>query len=405
VKAIIYYELTSTLSADRLEFRVQRKFGWVFLRLYPIVCFALLVPCGLVAFFLEYPPDWSVDITNSAAMGLLAWPILLLIGRSNRLNVLTVEGDLLSANGRGVGKTPWGSGMARVPTTQIDWLGYVGGNQPDRSEALILFGCSMSGIYVSQGGAENTCLLPGIGRAEADSVLQTIAVRFPALAQKISGVRPESNPANAGCRERPDLSFSQRPIGASIPPITRPPGTPVKVSDSRPESGEAWGNATLSVEESAQELHFRVDRETGRIGRQIIPILPPVLLLAFGIPFYTFSAFVFPILMVAALAIYGLMRKSMKPSTCTTLSVNAQHFKATGDGVGTRWMGPGEIVVRVEQIRSFSYLRTDGYDGIWVDSGSWRSKCLLPGIDRQQGMAVVVAIVRKFPELAGKART
>lgn len=368
-----------------------------------------MVLCGLVVWSQEYPPDWAVVIGIGATIGLVASPIYFLIGRYNRFTVLTVESGLLSATGRGVGKLPWSKGSVRIPFAQIDWLGFIGGNATDHPEWLDAFGGSMSGIYVCQGATQSTCLLRGISRTEAESVLGAIAQRFPALCQKISKVRPENQPANVVYRNAPDLPSGQTPVGASVPSAAPPSVISPMVSDSQPTRGEIFGKVNLTIEENPEELRFRADRETGRIARNLVPALPGILLLVCAYPFYSFSAYVFPILLVPAVAIYWFMHKWIKPFESTTLSVNAQRFQATGDRVKENWtgfyLGAGKIVLPVEQITSFLYMNPDDDPGgIWVNSGWWKSKCMLPGIDRQQGIAVIMAIVRKFPELAGKGR-
>lgn len=386
VKVLIHFELSLNSSADRLEFKAERKLGLGILAIYPIVSFILFVLCGIVALSQEYPPDWSVGIAIGAAISLLAYPFLVLLGRVNRFAVLTADKDYLAATGRGVGKSPWGSSSVRISIAQVEWLGYLAG--------------SVRGLHASLGPMRNICLLAGISREQATGVISAIADRFPAWQERTAGAGPKHP------------SVIEAPASPSFGEMTRASllGQELIVANPSPSHTETWGKTTLTIEESPRELRFRADHQAGSFQRNVLPVLLAVVVLAVGIPIYRVSTSIFLAAFAADFAFYWFLRKMIKPFESTTLSVDPQRFEATGDSLIVTWVRShrrsGQISIPVEEITSFCYRTgTDEEpDGLWVNTGFWKNRCLLPGIDRQKGVSVMVAIVRKFPELAAKAR-
>ncbi len=173
--AWIYVELTTSQQDGELQFQVERKFGSFFLRIYPAICFVLMILCSAVALTEEYPPDWSVGIGIGAAFNLVALPIIIFFARKNRMTKLSVTRLQLTASGRGVGMSPWRSATITVPVAEYDWVGYVPGDVP--------------GLYLSRGLIDSKCILPGLTREQAGSVTDAIVRRFPELRAKFEPKR------------------------------------------------------------------------------------------------------------------------------------------------------------------------------------------------------------------------
>jgi hypothetical protein len=169
--AMFNFVLTTEELPGELRFQVDREVGSLLRVTYPVICVVLAVLCSLIALTQEYPPDWSVGIAIGAGINLVAWPILLVIARKNPTTKLSVTSQRFLASGRGVGPHPWSSGSADLPVSEVDWIGYLA-SQP-------------SGLYLSCGFMQNTCVLPGLSREQTSSVANAIVRRFPECQSKL----------------------------------------------------------------------------------------------------------------------------------------------------------------------------------------------------------------------------
>ncbi len=168
--ALFYSELTAFELADKAEFQVERKMGWVFVSAYPLLAGAFLVVSLVASFTGEYPAD-SIGRAVCAAILLAGWAIGMAFGRKHRFARLTVTRERIEASGLGVGSKPWRSSTVGVPTAQLHWLGFVPSNP--------------GGLYLSRGPMDNICILPGLDREQAATVTTAILRRFPELRTKI----------------------------------------------------------------------------------------------------------------------------------------------------------------------------------------------------------------------------
>lgn len=167
----INVELTTTELSNELQFRVDRRMGSFFQVTYPLICVVLVILCSLVVFTQECPPDWSVGIDIGAGINLAAWPFMMLLARKNPTTKLSVTSQRFLASGRGVGPNPWSCGTENLPVSEVSWIGYLA-SQP-------------TGLYLSRGFMENTCVLPGLNRELSNSVIDAIVRRFPEYKSKL----------------------------------------------------------------------------------------------------------------------------------------------------------------------------------------------------------------------------
>jgi hypothetical protein len=402
MNVFFYHELSSTTLVDKLEFQVERKMGRGIRVYYPLACLALLVVCGSVALAQEYPPDWSVGIAIGAAINLVAFPFLLMLGRANRFTTLTVSRDYLTAKGRGVGPSPWGSGAESIPLAQIRWIGLIG----------------RTGLFVSQGITQNTCVLPMVDAAEAKSVIAAMLRRFPAYAGKIAdaqlaGTFIVSAPAASTAFTTALAAAPLAPSSVPVPPAPAAAtviGQPAPSAAAKPVITTLPGWATIAIEDEAGELRFT--KETGRLDNwlrsNVSRILWPIFLLALVLIFYRYWKIALPIALATSALIFFSSRKRAKYAGSTILSVNSQRMMATGDGLKADWMGnhtlPGTVTVSIDEIKYFGYSWGDEYSasGLWINA-KHVSQCVI-GCNRQQATAISVAILRKFPEYTDKCK-
>lgn len=399
MNAFIYHELTSTTSPDRLEFCVERKMGWGIVVLYPLICLMLMAICGSVALMQDYPPEWSTGIAIGAGINLIAFPIIVLLGRVNRFTVLRVSSEYLTAKGRGVGPSPWSSGIQNIPLAQIQWLGFMGN----------------AGLYASQNVAQNICVLPKIDAGEVNSVLTAMVRRFPVLAGKVAGAQPAGSIAVSS----PVANATVSPGPATAPRFNIPVPVP-SVPSSGPVQEQPMpassaittlpGKYPVTLEEEAGELRFRAMTNPLKMWMQnhahafviFFFLLVPVFL------FFRYWTVTLPIALVLSASSFLYCPKDRQCSGSCTLSVNSQRMMAAGDGLKHNWMGnpvlPGKIVILFDELGYFGYGMGDENtsSGFWVKTKRFY-QCLL-ACDRQQATAISVAILRKFPALAAKCK-
>jgi len=174
----------------------------------------------------------------------------------------------------------------------------------------------------------------------------------------------------------------------------------------------AFGSLELTTTELPSELQFRVDTQTGGASKMVLYAF------IFLVSIFTFRPLlaiggVYLAIGLALIVAAGLwmaidaLRNWNKRQTAT-LSVTSQRLEATGDNLYTNWAGaycrPGKIVVPVSEIKSLGYQPGGRYSlaGFWAVCGFLTSRCLLPGLSRQQCTDVTVAIVRRFPEIGSQ---
>lgn len=170
----------------------------------------------------------------------------------------------------------------------------------------------------------------------------------------------------------------------------------------------AFGHAELTVKELPDELQFRVNREHGWF---MLVALPAICLFAalvsfavpdretgFGIALTCGFCF-----LVSAILAAVYLKQGVRT---TTLSVTSQLFEAKGAGLGSFLsFGSSRVVIRVPQISAIRYTSgDDDPSGLEVRCGFWKSKVLLPGLDREQTRTVIDAISRRFPEIGAKVQ-
>jgi hypothetical protein len=397
MKALIYRELTSFPSSSQLEYRVERKMGWALIFAYPLICLLLTIVFGSRAFAEEAPSQTIVGIAIGASINLLLCPLLLLLGRLNRFTFMTVNGQQISAQGRGVGSTSFGSGSARIPLAQVQWLGFLGG--------------SYSGLYASRGIAQNICILPGITSAQAEQAITTMIRRFPALqgVEKSQRVMVAETTAPV-----PPLPPSEAPAPTRIafpfpPPVILPAPQPQPAARDAgdPAITTIPGTYAVQVEEDAREFRFRIDRDHSKGWLRFVHagLIAPVLLLSME-PFYGRWPWLLPIGIVLALPFYWFFHVRKKSVETNTLTVTSTFMLAKGDRLKPDWAGyyirPGQVMVEVNELQSFGFAvgDEDSPSGFVVKS-SRSYQCMFP-CERKQAIAIAVAIVRKFPEYAQK---
>lgn len=403
MKALIYCELTVRELPNELQFRVDRFMGWFFKTTWPIIFAVLLVLCSAVVFLNEYPPDWSVGIAIGSAINLVLWPLFFVLARRNPTTTLSVTADRFAAAGRGVGSTQWGSAAVEIPISKADWIGFVAGNAP--------------GLYLSRSLSENTCLLPGLDREQARSVTEAIIRRFPDLRSKIEPVRQlTQNPglAQEPASPRENTRFASQgvvPLQAGstyMPPVPSTAGLSPSTSNQaqNPSHRSAFGHTELTSRETANGLEFRVDREFGWF---MVPLMlaMPVMFLVFSFKIQdTVWRIVFSLITLAFFLWIGfLVSKKWNNIETTTLAVTSQSFVAFGARL--KWLKDNATeIVPTNEVTSFGYADggEDDPSGLYVSSGFWKNKCLLPGLNRQQGTAVAIAIARRFPEIASRMK-
>ncbi len=145
----------------------------------------------------------------------------------------------------------------------------------------------------------------------------------------------------------------------------------------------------------------------------VIPGIAFLFLLRIDVPIYPYNKILFAILL--AILIVGILFVGINAARnwnriyITRLSVTSQRFEATGDNLASDWAGyytrPGKVTVAVSDVKSIGYSVGGKYSlsGFWATCGFLTSRCLLPGLNREQATAVAVAIAQRFPEIgAGK---
>ncbi len=168
---------------------------------------------------------------------------------------------------------------------------------------------------------------------------------------------------------------------------------------------KAFGNIELTTTELPDKLEFRVDSELGWFG--------PVILFLLGVACVIWALTMEFIGLIVALGLLGLAEivfvgiwavRSWKRVDTTLLSVTRESFVATGCGIGTGFSRNSSITVPASEVKRIQYV--NGGDnmasGLYVSTGYWKSKCVLPGLNRQRCTAIIVAIVRRFPEIGAQ---
>jgi hypothetical protein len=80
---------------------------------------------------------------------------------------------------------------------------------------------------------------------------------------------------------------------------------------------------------------------------------------------------------------------------------------ATGGGLGAIFgFGSAKVAIPVSEVSSIGYTSSVGSDwepaGFYVQCGFWKSKVVLPGLNREQAKVVTDAILRRVPEIGSK---
>jgi hypothetical protein len=167
----------------------------------------------------------------------------------------------------------------------------------------------------------------------------------------------------------------------------------------------AIGNTELTSNELPGQLEFRVDSTRGWLVFLILVILPLGFLIASLFVSVPNLRLTFSLLSLGWLAwMLILAQRSWNRTDTTTLTVTGQLF--TAKGAGLKWSRSATVVVPTSEVKSFGFASggEDEPSGLYVSCSFWNSKCLLPGLTRQQGNAVAVAIARRFPEIASKMK-
>jgi energy-coupling factor transporter transmembrane protein EcfT len=171
----------------------------------------------------------------------------------------------------------------------------------------------------------------------------------------------------------------------------------------------ASANTELKIEEFPGELRFRFDRQASGTTQLVIFVIVILIFIGALTPIFTISPLIFALSMVIVLAFAAWIGmhivKNWNKTLTTTLSVTSQRFEATGDSVKSDWLGhqtrPGNAAALVSEIKSFGYEMgsEDTPSGFWVRCGLFKNFCALPGLKREQCIAVSVAIAKRFPEI------
>ncbi|MGA2277309.1 MAG: hypothetical protein ABSG00_06880 [Terracidiphilus sp.] len=188
--------------------------------------------------------------------------------------------------------------------------------------------------------------------------------------------------------------------------------------------GEAVNDSArlgLTTKELPNELEFCFAREQSGTMQIVAIVLALVSAIAAFIPaslrpeaFWIFAT-VSAAFLGWALWMAADTARNWKRVYKTTLTATAQRIEATGDNLKPDWMGhytrPGTVVLPVSEVKMLSYSPGDGQykpSGLCVNSrivmGAIRmqGKCILPGLNREQATAVIVAITRRFPEIGSQ---
>jgi hypothetical protein len=179
----------------------------------------------------------------------------------------------------------------------------------------------------------------------------------------------------------------------------------------------------VTTKELPDELQFRFDRSDNKALQLIVLVFLAVFGLTFLIklsPAITqapvFFLIMFVIIVGGILYLVISIARTRNRVYTTALSVTAQRLEATGDNLNSDWMGyynrPGTVVFPVSEVRMLGYAPGGKYSpgGLCVNSRIVmggiiiQGRCLLPGLNREQSMAVVVAIVRRFPEIGNRMK-
>ncbi len=172
------------------------------------------------------------------------------------------------------------------------------------------------------------------------------------------------------------------------------------------DSMNAFGQTEVTSKEITGGLEFQVDHEHGWFLLLAFLALPVVFLgfsLAVSVP--TLRA-VFSLVSLGFLAWIGLaVWKKWNRVDTTVLSVTGQGFRASGAGLAF-FDSHAVETVPLSEVTSVGYMMGGDNDpsGLYVGCGSWKSKCLLPGLNRAQATAIAVAITRRFPEIGAKRK-
>jgi hypothetical protein len=173
----------------------------------------------------------------------------------------------------------------------------------------------------------------------------------------------------------------------------------------------------LTTKELPDELQFRYACASGHFGWIVFLVFVPFIFML--LPIATRAPIFFAIMMSMFLA-GGLYvgidtARNWNRVYSTTLSVTAQRLQATGDNLKPDWMGhytrPGTIEIPVSEVTMLSYSPGDGEScpsGLCVNSRivlgaiAVQGRCIMPGLNREQATAAIVAIARRFPSIGAK---
>jgi len=171
----------------------------------------------------------------------------------------------------------------------------------------------------------------------------------------------------------------------------------------------AFGQSEFTAAESPGELQFRVDNYHGWVILFAFPALCLVaVLIALALPSFGTRVGLAGTAGFCFLVWAILIAVSLKPGArTTTLSVTSQSLVATGAGLGSfLGIGRSKVVIQASEITRLGHTSGDDYSpsGFEVQCGFWKSKLVLPGLNREQCRTVADAILRRFPEIASHTR-
>jgi len=169
----------------------------------------------------------------------------------------------------------------------------------------------------------------------------------------------------------------------------------------------------LTTRELKNELQFCSTRKSSPLMQIVIPGIAFLFLLRIDVPIFAYNKMLFAIM--SAILLLGILwaginaARNWNRTYITKLSVTSQRFEATGDNLASDWAGyytrPGKVTMAVSEVKSIGYSMGGKYSlgGFWATCGFLTSRCLLPGLNREQATAVAIAIAQRYPEIdAGK---
>lgn len=171
----------------------------------------------------------------------------------------------------------------------------------------------------------------------------------------------------------------------------------------------AFGLFKLTTHELQDELQFYLRRKPNHARQVVLAGFLFLFMLYIFVTVYSverpLAFIVLAIALASALWIGISTARNWNRTYITTLSVTSLRLESTGDNLVSDSFGyytcAGKVTVPVSEIKSIGYSLGGRYSpcGFWATCGFLTSRCLLPGLNREQATAVAVAITQRFPEI------